>query len=212
MRGGGRGRVVAGPQLWVQLCIWSPNKLGRSTITPYLTHDYTESFKYFSQRFVLKSSVSCKSKNLKNFLRFSSCLLILLYGHCTVKKFDEVVRHLHLVTQDQFSLRCRKKIPASMKIIVIKISKFCNRLSQMSNFFAINTFPTSNFLDDDPALPLRHVSVVEWMFQAKVIDVNCYTIFLVKGERSASFLKSMTNASPHWENMRGFVNMVVSRI
>ncbi len=28
--------------------------------------------------------------------------------HCTVKKFDEVVRHLHLVTQDQFSLVSEK--------------------------------------------------------------------------------------------------------
>jgi hypothetical protein len=28
--------------------------------------------------------------------------------HCTVKKFDEVVRHLHLVTQDQFSLVSKK--------------------------------------------------------------------------------------------------------
>jgi hypothetical protein len=27
---------------------------------------------------------------------------------CTVKKFDEVVRHLHLVTQDQFTLVSEK--------------------------------------------------------------------------------------------------------
>jgi hypothetical protein len=72
--GGGKwGGGLGGLSQWVQLYTWSPNKLGRSTITPYLTHDYTESFVYFS--FVLKSSVSCRSKNLKNFLRFSSCLL-----------------------------------------------------------------------------------------------------------------------------------------
>jgi hypothetical protein len=29
-------------------------------------------------------------------------------GCCTVKKIDEVVRHLHLVTQDQFSLVSEK--------------------------------------------------------------------------------------------------------
>jgi hypothetical protein len=41
----------------------------------------------------------------------------------TVKKFDEVVRHLHLVTQDQFSLVSKKVfgIPADNFTINIKL-------------------------------------------------------------------------------------------
>jgi hypothetical protein len=52
----------------------------------------------------------------------------------TVKKFDEVVRHLHLVTQDH-SHWCWKKFSASLKRILLKISNFFDRLLKMSNFF-----------------------------------------------------------------------------
>jgi hypothetical protein len=66
----------------------------------------------------------------------------------TVKKFDEVVRQMHLVTQDQFSL-VSKKYSGIHEDNCNKNIEFFQQTSQMSNFFAINTFPTSNFLDDD---------------------------------------------------------------
>ncbi len=69
-------------------------------------------------------SLSFSSRVLKFFSIF------LLPGHgfyCTVKRVDEVVRHPHLVTQDQFT----------------QVSK------KVSNFFAINATSMSNLLDDN---------------------------------------------------------------
>jgi hypothetical protein len=71
-----------------------------------------------------------------------------LFGAVHCKKFDKVVRHQHVVAQDQFSL-VSKKDSGIPKGNFNKKLKFFDRLSQMLNFFAINTFPTSNFLDDD---------------------------------------------------------------
>jgi hypothetical protein len=49
-----------------------------------------------------------------------SPIILLLKTPCyTVKKFDEVVRHLHRETQDQFRPDVEKKIPASLKTILI---------------------------------------------------------------------------------------------
>ncbi len=40
-------------------------------------------------------------------------------GNHTVKRVDEVVRHPHLVTQDQNTHRCRTKFPTSLKKILL---------------------------------------------------------------------------------------------
>ncbi len=65
----------------------------------------------------------------------------------TVKRVDEVVRHLHLVTQDQFTQVSKKvsDIPEENFTTNIELSR---HFSQVSNQFAIITFPTQNFLDD----------------------------------------------------------------
>jgi hypothetical protein len=52
----------------------------------------------------------------------------------TVKKVDEVVRHLHRVTQDQFSLVSEKVFGILEDNFTINIELF-DRLLKMSNFF-----------------------------------------------------------------------------
>ncbi len=83
-------------------------------------------------------------QNKQNTFPFSSdnCLWKYLYnlfyyfGYIpyTVKKFDEVVRHLHLVTQDQFTLVLEKVFGIPEDNFTINIELFY-RLLKMSNFF-----------------------------------------------------------------------------
>jgi hypothetical protein len=83
----------------------------------------------------------------------------------TVKKIDEVVRHLHLVTQDQFSLVSEKDsgIPEDNFIINIELFRqtFTNvellrQILDISKLTPPGREPTPSDLQSN-ALPLRHI-------------------------------------------------------
>ncbi len=68
-------------------------------------------------------------------------------GSYTVKRVDEVVRHPHLVTQDQKTQVSNKFFDIPIENFTINIELF-RHFSQVLNQFAMITFPTQNFLDD----------------------------------------------------------------
>ncbi len=68
------------------------------------------------------------------------CLVSIFRAHPTVKRVDEVVRHPHLVTQDQFTQVSKKVSDIPEENFTINIELF-RHFSQVSNFFAINIIP-----------------------------------------------------------------------
>jgi hypothetical protein len=97
-------------------------------------------YTYFSI-FQFCIGVILSSNTITKFL-FNFCV------QCSVKRVDEVVRYPHHVTQDQFSLVAERVLGIPEDNFTTNI-KFFNRILHVSNFSTINTFPTSNFLDDD---------------------------------------------------------------
>ncbi len=71
---------------------------------------------------------------LYNKLRFKQGLNAYEY---TVKRVDEVVRHPHLVTQDQFTQVSKKVSDIPEENFTINMDIF-DRIFQMSNFFGRN--------------------------------------------------------------------------
>jgi hypothetical protein len=67
----------------------------------------------------------------KIFLTFFS-FLELFWHYCTVKRVDEVVRHQHLVTQDQFTQVSNKVSDIPEENFTINIELF-RQFSQVSN-------------------------------------------------------------------------------
>jgi hypothetical protein len=160
-------------------------------------------------------------------IKFSFCAL----GEYTVKRVDEVVQHPHLVTQGQFTQVSKKvsDIPEEnfTKNIEVFRQTFTNveLLRQMLNVSKLTPPGREPSFPINSPLLYHCATVTLWTmgFKLRILmgrkrDYNVYTVhgsyvncfrilsFWSRWERSASFLKSMTNAAPHCENMRGFVD------
>jgi hypothetical protein len=102
----------------------------------------------------------------------------------TVKKFDKVVRHLHLVTQDQFSLVSEKGsgIPEDNFIKNIKLFRqnftSVELLQQMLNFSKLTPLgrepPSTGFHSN--TLPLSHIRFLAQKRQSFIFFIIFYYI------------------------------------